>query len=181
MFNKKSLIASLAVFATTTLSWGTFYQSGIGGEITSIDFSMATSASGHSNWGTWTVNSSSGTKYMSLQLAGESSGGNKSCFDVIFYPETGSSSNTDLQVFSSGGASIDDDGPSGNRLPRFRYWGSTTIYVNISAYSSSYNDVDFRFQIFRTLAASKNDCETGSDYPTVDDGGSISNQNSTSN
>jgi hypothetical protein len=181
MFNKKSLIASLAVLATASLSWGTFFQSGIGGDINSIDFSMSTSASGHSNWGTWTVNGSSGTKYTDLQLAGQSSGGNTSCFDVIFYPVTTTAANTDLRVYTSGGTSIDDDGPAGSRLPRFRYWGSTTIYVRISAYTNTYNDRDFYYQIFHTLTATKAACETGSAYPTVDGSGTVTNQDNLSN
>ncbi|MDB5049939.1 MAG: hypothetical protein JWO30_3010 [Fibrobacteres bacterium] len=181
MFGKKYLIMSLATFATATLSWGNYLGSGILGDISFIDFSMSTGAGGHSNWFTWTPpGGSAGTKYIDLQLAGESSGGNKSCFEVSIVTASHSAADTDLRAWY-GSNSIDDDGPAGSRLPYFRFWGSTTLNLTISAYSTSYNAVDFYVQVIRTLQSSKANCATGNNYPTIDDAGSISNANNTSN
>jgi hypothetical protein len=183
MFSKKLMpIAIGAVLSLTCAGHSKLYFTGILGNITPIDFSDTTKVAGHQIWDTWTPGGGAGTtRYFNLELDGNSSGGNKKCFDVFFSPKTGSASNTDIRVFNSSGSSIDDDGPSPSLLPHFRAWLGTSIYTTVSAYSSTYNNVDFTMTTqdlgFTTSAA----CTSANNYPMVDDGGTITNANSRAN
>jgi hypothetical protein len=182
MFSKKFTPVMIgAVLSLSGLGFSKTYFTGILGNITPIDFSDSSKVSGHQIWDTWTPGGGAGsTKYFTLELDGNSSGANKKCFDVFFNPKTGTAGNTDIRVWSSGNSSIDDDGPS-SLLPHFRAWLGTSIFTTVSAYSSTYNSVDFTMTTQDLGFTSFATCMSASNYPIVDDAGTITNANNTSN
>jgi len=161
----KSLVFSgLAVLVAVPAFAGTYFQNSPGSIFTSIDFSSVSFAPGHINWSSWTppTSASEGTKFVDLELSGKPAGGGQ-CYQIQVGagPAT---ANPDIQLYTQGAASIDDDGPNGSRTPLARLWITSTFNLRVSAYSNASNDVDFGISNFLITATTPAQCDNGS-YP----------------
>ena len=162
----KSLIFSgLAVLVAVPAFAGTYFQNSPGSIKTSIDFSSVSFAPGHINWSLWTPPSSNsaGTRYVDLELNGKPGTGGGQCYEIQVSggPAT---PNPDIQMYTQGAASIDDDGPSGSVTPLARLWITSSFNLRFSAYSSASNDVDFTINNYLVTATTSAQCDNGS-YP----------------
>jgi len=161
----KSLIFSgLAVLVAVPAFAGTYFENSPGSSITSIDFSAVSFAPGHTNWNMWTppTSGSAGTRYVDLELNGKPAGGGQ-CYEIQIGGGPGTA-NPDIQLYTQGAASIDDDGPNGNRMPLARLWITSSFNLRVSAYSTASNDVDFTINNFLITATTSTQCDNGS-YP----------------
>lgn len=164
-FKMKSLIFSgLAVLASAPAFAGTYFENSPGAIITSIDFSSVSFANGHINWSMWTPPSSgsAGTRYVDLELNGKPAGGGQ-CYEIQVSGGPGTA-NPDIQLYTQGAQSIDDDGPNGSRTPLARLWITSSFNLRLSAYSNASNDVDFTINNFLITATTSTACDNGS-YP----------------
>jgi hypothetical protein len=127
---------------------------------THIDFAASSALAGHVGWDTWTVNGSAGTKFMRLVLDKKSSGAGQ-CYSISI-EDQGAIETVDLQFFNDAtGVSIDDDGPAGDRRPRARFWITSEFFLRISAFSNSYNNVDFGIYNYLESATTAATCDDG--------------------
>jgi len=161
----KSLIFSgLAVLVAVPAFAGTYFHNTPGSILTSIDFSSVSFAPGHINWSMWTppTSGSEGTRFVDLELNGKPAGGGQ-CYEIQV--EGGpATANPDIQMYTQGAASIDDDGPNGSRMPLARLWITSSFNLRFSAYSNASNDVDFAIHNFLITATTSAQCDNGS-YP----------------
>lgn len=165
-FKIKSLMFSgFAVLVAVPAFAGTYFENSPSSSITSIDFSSVSSAPGHINWSTWTppTSGSSGTRYLDLELNSKPAGAGGQCYEIQIGAGPGTA-NPDIQLFTQGAASIDDDGPNGNRMPLARLWITSSFNLRVSAYSNASNDVDFAINNFLITATTAAQCDNGS-YP----------------
>jgi hypothetical protein len=178
MFQKKLVIGLFGITAICTfpIQAGNVTHEPNNVEIDQ-DFSSESSVSGHLNWSTWTPGGGSGSvKYYRYAISPDGDG---SCFLVQFDPGTGTESNTDLRLWDNTNNSIDDDGPGSNRLPQARIWTTGATYFLVSAYSTTYNSVDFSQSTYILSENSAAACDNGTTAFWNADNGTINQQNTT--
>lgn len=154
--NLLSLSSLLALCAAPAMA---FYQ--LGGPVTRtiMDFAAESTLPNHRKWNTWTPpGGSAGTKAFQLDLFTKLSGAAQ-CYIVEF---TGgqATNNPDLRIWNLG-ASLDDDGPGANRLPKARVWVTSSVNLTISGYSTAQNNSDFALITTQTTATTSAGCDDG--------------------
>jgi hypothetical protein len=82
------------------------------------------------------------------------------CYSISI-EDQGASETVDLRFWGPGNVSIDDDGPGLERRPRARFWITAEYELKISAFSNSYNNVDFGIYNYLESATSAATCDDG--------------------
>jgi hypothetical protein len=141
---KKHLVrfSTLMALSSSAVLAGPYFANKPWWAYSTLDFSASSSVAGHLSWDTWTPPAgTAGTKYVNLALSKKISGGGQ-CY-AINIEDQGASEVADLRYWTQDNRSIDDDGPAGDRRPVARFWITGDFILKISAYSTSYNNVDF--------------------------------------
>jgi hypothetical protein len=135
-------LAALTALCSSAVLAAPYYANKPYWIFTTIDFSAASTKAGHVDWSTWTTPSgSAGTKYVEIVLSKQFSNAG-TCY-AINIDDTGPVETADLRFWTWDNRSIDDDGPAGNREPNALLWITSDFTLKVSAFSNSYNNVDF--------------------------------------
>lgn len=155
---KKNLLRLSGMIALCAAPALTFYQQGGPTTRTIFDFAADSSVAGHRKWNKATFNGSPGTKNFQLDLTTKASGAAQ-CYIVEFLGGQ-ATGNPDLQIWNLG-ASLDDDGPGANRLPKARVWVTSSVNLTIAAFSNLHNNSDFNLITTQTTATTAAGCDDG--------------------
>jgi len=159
---KKYLIrfSALAALCSSAVVAGPYFANKPYWIFTPVDFNASSGTAGHLNWDTWTPpGGTAGTKYISINLSKQFSNAGQ-CYSISI-SDQGAYETVDLRFWTDDNRSIDDDGVFPNRQPQARFWITSDFALKISAYSTSYNNVDFGVYNYLEAATTAASCDDG--------------------